>query len=157
MLGKLQPDQIEKVLAKNIVGRIGCHADDTTYVVPISYAYDGTFIYGRTKEGLKINIMRKNPHVCFEVDELKNMANWESVIAWGEFKELTEKEERSHALKHLTKRILPLISSETTHLHSLWPFLPETMESIEGVVFRIELKEKTGRFESSDGSMFDAT
>lgn len=75
MLGKLESKQIEKVLNNNIVGRIGCHADGTTYVVPISYAYDGTYIYGRTMEGMKVNIMRKNPNVCFEVDDMKNMAN----------------------------------------------------------------------------------
>jgi len=44
MFKKLGKTQIEKIISGNIVGRIGCHADGKTYVVPISYAYDGDYI-----------------------------------------------------------------------------------------------------------------
>ena len=53
MFGTLNPIEIESVLHGQIIGRIGCHIDNTTYVVPISYAYDGEFIYALTNEGLK--------------------------------------------------------------------------------------------------------
>ncbi|MDC1504172.1 pyridoxamine 5'-phosphate oxidase family protein [Winogradskyella sp.] len=86
MLGNLNSRQIEHVLQSLIIGRIGCHADNKTYVVPVTYAYDGTYVYGHTKEGLKIEMMRKNPSVCFEVDVMENMSNWRSVIAWGNLK-----------------------------------------------------------------------
>ncbi|MEO8347703.1 MAG: hypothetical protein ABI610_02235 [Acidobacteriota bacterium] len=39
MLGELTPVVIEKLLASEFTGRIGCHADGKTYVVPITYAY----------------------------------------------------------------------------------------------------------------------
>ena len=81
MFGSLDKQQIEQVLHHQLVGRIGCHDNGLTYVVPISYAYDGNFIYGHTSEGMKIRIMRKNPNVCFQVDEMENMGNWKSVIA----------------------------------------------------------------------------
>jgi len=61
MLGILETDQIEDLLGSQVVGRIGCHADDLTYVVPVSYAYDGSCIYAHSEEGMKIAIMRKNP------------------------------------------------------------------------------------------------
>lgn len=51
--------QIEHVLHSLIIGRIGCHTDNRTYVVPVTYAYNGKYICGHTKEGLKINMMRK--------------------------------------------------------------------------------------------------
>lgn len=86
MLAQLTKGQIESVLYSLIVGRLGCHADDTTYVVPITYAYDGNYVYGHTREGLKIDIMRKNPKVCFQVDATEDMGNWRSVIAWGNSK-----------------------------------------------------------------------
>ena len=80
--------EIEQLLQQQLVGRIGCHVDGLTYVVPVSYAYEGNYIYCHALEGMKINMMRKNPDVCFEVDNTKNLANWQSVIAWGSFEEL---------------------------------------------------------------------
>lgn len=152
MFGKLKPEEIEKVLKHEIIGRLGCHAEDITYVVPISYAYDGAYIYGHTFEGMKISMMRKNPKVCFQVDNMRNMANWKSVIAWGEYEELTEKEARNHALHQLNDRTLPVITSKTVQLTPQWPFPSKDLESIKGIVYRILLKEKTGRFESNTES-----
>jgi nitroimidazol reductase NimA-like FMN-containing flavoprotein (pyridoxamine 5'-phosphate oxidase superfamily) len=152
MLGKLNDIEKEEILKRQIVGRIGCHAAGVTYVVPVSYAYDGKDIYVHTYEGMKLEMMRVNPHVCFETDVLKDMANWQSVITWGEFEELTEPTERNKALQILLNRKLPLLSSITTHLSKDWPFSPDDLNKIEGTVFRIALKEKHGRFESSAAS-----
>lgn len=149
MLGKLTTPEIERLLTKEVVGRVGCTDGHMVYVVPISYAYDGEYIYCHTHEGLKVDIMRKNPVVCFEVDHLQNMANWESVVAHGRFEELIDRELRNHALHRLHGRVLPLVSSETTHLSKDWPFPPVDFDRIKGVTFRIRLEEKTGRFEKS--------
>jgi nitroimidazol reductase NimA-like FMN-containing flavoprotein (pyridoxamine 5'-phosphate oxidase superfamily) len=157
MLGKLSMSEIEELLHHQLIGRIGCHFEDTMYVVPISYAYDGHYIYCHTHEGMKIDLMRKNPRVCFEVDHMQNMANWQSVISWGEFEELNDEEERSNALHKLHERILPMIASETTHLSVDWPFTPTEINKIEGVTFRILLGEKTGRFEKTHIQAFYAS
>jgi nitroimidazol reductase NimA-like FMN-containing flavoprotein (pyridoxamine 5'-phosphate oxidase superfamily) len=149
MLGQLNKTEIEHLLVHQVVGRIGCHANGTTYVVPISYAYDGESVYCHTHEGLKTRIMGENKNVCFQVDQMQNMANWQSVISQGEYEEVTDKTEREKALKLLLNRILPLISSETVHLTPQWPFIPEDVNSIKGVVFRIRLLEKSGRYENN--------
>jgi len=154
MFGNLNKTQIEKVIAGNIIGRLGCYADGKTYVVPISYAYDGQYIYARTFEGLKISMMRKNPNVCFQIDEMENMANWKSVVAWGTFEELTNEEERNTGLKKLIARILPEISSETVKLSPEWPFPTDDYKKIEGIVFRIRVTEKSGRFERIDSPIY---
>ena len=154
MFGKLDNAQIEEVIAGNVIGRLGCHADGRTYVVPISYAYDGGFIYARSFEGLKISIMRKNPNVCFQIDEMENMANWKSVVTWGTFEELTKEEERNAGLQKLIARILPGISSETVKLSPQWPFPTDDYTKIEGIVFRIRLMERTGRFEMIDSPTY---
>jgi len=150
MFGNLDNDEIESILHNHILGRIGCHSNNTTYIVPISYAYDGEFIYALTREGLKVNIMRQNPEICFEVEDIADMGNWKTVICWGDYEELTEHEERRHALNLLHDRQLPHVTSATTKLSSTWPFRPDNMESIPGVVFRIRLGKKTGRFEKQD-------
>ena len=149
MFGKLKPTEIEQVLKAGVIGHLASHADDRTYIVPISYAYDGTYVYGHTHEGLKVNMMRKNPMVCFEVDDTRDMANWKSVIAWGDFEELPKGARRKKALRQLLNRQLPPNHSETVELSDEFPFMPEDTNTIEGVVFRIKLEEKTGRFESN--------
>lgn len=139
--------EIEKLLSKEVVGHIGCSNGEMVYVVPISYTYDGEYVYCHTHEGLKVQIMRQHPRVCFEVDRLNNMANWQSVVAHGNFEELTDPALRNDALKKLHERVLPMVSSETTHLSPDWPFPPLELAKIEGVTFRIRLEDKSGRFE----------
>ena len=41
MLGKLNEKQVEELLKSQLIGRIGCHANGVTYVVPVNYFYDG--------------------------------------------------------------------------------------------------------------------
>jgi uncharacterized protein len=152
MLGYLQPQQMDDVLKTGLVGRIGCHADGETYIVPISYAFDGSSILCHTHEGKKTAMMRKNPKVCFQVDDMKDMANWKSVLVQGSYEELAERNERKAAMQSLLNRYLPVISSVTTHLGEHWPFQPDDTGEIDGIVFRIAINEITGRFETSSQS-----
>lgn len=149
MLGELNTKQIEHVLHSLIIGRIGCHADNMTYVVPVTYAYDGTYVYGHTKEGMKIDMMRKNPMVCFEVDVIDTMSNWRSVIAWGKFEELKTPVERKNAMNILMDKVMPLMTGATTLSHSMSDSHQNPIEYMKGVVYRIELTHKTGRFEKT--------
>lgn len=141
MLGDLTKAEIEDLLRSEVVARIGCHSGGRTYVVPITYAYDGTGIVGHSGGGLKVQMMRENPEVCVEVDHVDDMANWRSVIAWGRYEELSGRAAVA-AIETLFTRLAPLITSETSvPTHGRRP-------AIEGVVvYRIHLHEKTGRFE----------
>lgn len=147
MIGELKDEEMEALLKQQIVGRIACSHGEFIYLVPMSYAYDGQYIYGRSFEGVKLDIMRKNPNICFEVDNVADMADWQSVIVWGKFEELKEPGEREKALRALVQRHLPLRSSITMHLGKAWPFSEHDLEDITGVVFRIVITKKTGRFE----------
>ncbi|WP_262707713.1 pyridoxamine 5'-phosphate oxidase family protein [Paraflavitalea soli] len=108
----------------------------------MSYAYDGTYTCCRADEGMKVAMMRSNPEICFEVDHFSNRTNWESVIAWGTYEELTEVEASKQALQKLVDRVLPLISSETVHLSPQWPFPAQDLKEIKGIVFRIRVKRR---------------
>jgi nitroimidazol reductase NimA-like FMN-containing flavoprotein (pyridoxamine 5'-phosphate oxidase superfamily) len=157
MFGEMKKEEIEALLESQIVGRLACCVDSDPYIVPMSYAYDGEYIYGHSNEGTKIQIMRKNPKICFQVDKMENMANWQSVIVWGEYEELTSATERNLALKILMERVLPIVSSETVHLSPHWPFPPQQIGSIKGIVFRIKIEKMTGRFEKSDVDTYFAS
>ena len=147
MFGHLSEDAIEDLLHQQFIGRIGCNYNDVTYVVPIGYAYDGKYVYAHAEEGMKINMMRENPHVCFEVDTIENIGNWKSVIGWGDYEELADEMERAFAINILLNRGIPKGASKTSYLAPEWPFHSKTTTDIEGIVFRIKLNIKTGRFE----------
>jgi nitroimidazol reductase NimA-like FMN-containing flavoprotein (pyridoxamine 5'-phosphate oxidase superfamily) len=149
MLGVLSDEQIDQVLRSEVVGRIGCHDAGRPYVVPITYAYDGIAIYGHSTEGQKLHMMRANPYVCFEVEQVDDLANWRSVIAWGEFEQLNGDEEQ-RALQLLVNRLMPLLTSATAHpgagVHAAEGHAHDTTGQ-RPVLYRILLNEKTGRFE----------
>lgn len=154
MFGKLNEAECDQLLSRQLVGRIGCHANDHTYVVPVSYAYDGAYVYVHSFEGKKMDMMRKNKNVCFQVEDTRNFASWQSVICQGEFEELRSLEEKRHAQKVLNERILPMLTSETMRITEQWPFPAGDDEKLSGLYIRIRIKEKTGRFEKSDRPAF---
>lgn len=142
MLGTLEPEQIDRIFHTESVGRIGVHAEGRTYVVPITYVYDGDNVYGHSAVGLKIRMMRAAPDVCFEVDQIDDLANWRSVIAWGRYEELLG-DLATAAMNLLRSRLAPLTSSATVGPAGH----PVGQAGLAGVAFRIRLAERTGRFE----------
>jgi nitroimidazol reductase NimA-like FMN-containing flavoprotein (pyridoxamine 5'-phosphate oxidase superfamily) len=149
MMGQLNNDEIESLLHQSVLGRIAFGDGKRIYIVPISYAYDNGYIYCHTHEGEKTAILRKNTAVCFEVERLENLANWQTVIAHGDFQELTDPALRLDALQKLDARRLPFITSQTTRLTEDSPFASDALNQLPGVTFRIALNSKTGRFEKA--------
>jgi uncharacterized protein len=135
--------QIDQVLLAEVVGRIGCHADGKTYVVPIAFVYDGQHIYGHTGDGMKLRMLRANPDVCFEVDHVESLTSWQSVIAWGRFEEL-HGAEADQAVRLLAERIRPLVGDGERQLADA-SARGETTDEQWPVVYRIRLTERTGR------------
>jgi len=149
MFGELTQDQIDQVLRSGMIGRIGSYVDGRTYIVPVNYAYDGEYIYGRTINGLKLQMMRTNPEVCFQVDHIKNLSNWQSVITWGAFEELAG-EEAADAIHLLAQRLIILIASgQSLHEITSHEIHAAYTPQQKIAVYRIRLTEKTGRFETT--------
>lgn len=146
MLGELKQDQIDRILHAQSIGRIGCHIEGKTYIVPVTYVYDNGNVYGHSTDGMKLHMMRVNPEICFQVDQIKNLADWQSVVAWGTFEEL-HGEESAEAMRLLTQRLTMLIASGRS-LHELQSQSSVSSQNI--IVYRIHLTEKTGRFEIMD-------
>lgn len=150
MLGKLTEGQIDSVLHRQAVCRIGCSANGKIYVVPVTYAYDGKYLYCHSKEGLKIRLMRKNPSVCVEVDSIDNMMNWRSVILWGKYEELTQEVAQKKAMRILTDKLMPFMTSESLG-HMDTTQAPHVVEKhAKAIVFRIKVEDMTGMFEKGN-------
>ncbi len=149
MLGELSEKQIIDVLQSQFMGRIGCSAKGKPYIVPIGYTYQELYILARSKEGMKIEMMRENKDVCFQVDIVENMVNWRSVILWGTYEEITEEAEIQKATDIIMDKMAPIITSETLK-PKVQPMAPINVEKEKkAIVFRIKIAKKTGRYEKS--------
>jgi nitroimidazol reductase NimA-like FMN-containing flavoprotein (pyridoxamine 5'-phosphate oxidase superfamily) len=150
MIDDLKPAEIEEFLHSELVARIGCHADGNTYVVPITYAYDGEGIIGHSVDGMKVRMMRENPKVCIEIDRMENPSTWQSVIAWGDYEELSG-DDAKQAMGVLMNRFASLMTSETSQpsdpAHGLDQATIARGERPQAIIYRIRLTAKTGRFE----------
>ncbi len=149
MLGKLNIEEIEDLLQNNNMGHIGCSSGRKTYVVPVNYVYDGKSIIAHSVEGMKIKMMRTNPNVCFEIDEVTSNTNWKSVIAWGTYQEITGERERLDAMKIFVGKMMKLKISSTAHPPEMTEQrMHDQHGSVKPVIYRILLDEKTGRYET---------
>ncbi len=81
----LERSEAEKMLARNHVGRIAFSFHDRLNIEPIHYVFDNEWLYGRTSYGEKLLVIEHHPWVAFEVDEVKDLFNWRSVVVKGAF------------------------------------------------------------------------
>lgn len=102
--------------------RLGFNDNGKVYIVPMNFGYSEElsgstitrkFYFHSAKEGRKIDLMKSNPNVGFELDcgyELKTgktaydyTALFKSIIGEGKIKIITQKDEKLQALKLLMK------------------------------------------------------
>ena len=61
--------EIESVLSQARICRIGFSQNNKPYIVPMNFGYkDGYLFFHCAQEGMKIDIIKQNNNVCFEVD-----------------------------------------------------------------------------------------
>jgi nitroimidazol reductase NimA-like FMN-containing flavoprotein (pyridoxamine 5'-phosphate oxidase superfamily) len=133
MVGQLCQQEIEAVLQRRSIGRIGYYLGDSPSIVPVTYAYDKLYVYVASGPGQKIDSMRARPDVCFQVDEVNGAGIWRTVIADGTYEELTSECDRCAALTRLNRVLAMQIPCALVDSDSV-------------IVFRIRLLETTGRF-----------
>lgn len=139
--------ECERLLEAQYYGHLGCCDGDEPYVVPITYAYRDGYIYGYTHEGRKIEIVRRNPKVCVQIENVKNENEWESVICWGMFEEITDPNTiRKAKLLLAEERGKFVLSGKEVPVS---PLIADTRASHEEstVVYRIKPTRMTGKAE----------
>ncbi|MEE8318878.1 MAG: pyridoxamine 5'-phosphate oxidase family protein [Dehalococcoidales bacterium] len=110
--------EIEQVIAGADICRIGFVDGDEPYIVPVSFGYEENAIYFHSAlEGRKINLIRRNGKVCFELDtdvvivKSDNACDWgtkyRSVIGTGYVKLLESDDEKINGLKVIMKHYSP--------------------------------------------------
>lgn len=130
--------EVDELLREQVVGRVGCHAEGVTYVVPVIYAYDGDCIHVASIEGQKVRMMHANPAVCFEVDEYRAPGIWRSAIVQGAYEE-SDEDEAARSLALLAERFAGGSGTPPAARR------PEASGGRATVCFRIRVREATGR------------
>jgi nitroimidazol reductase NimA-like FMN-containing flavoprotein (pyridoxamine 5'-phosphate oxidase superfamily) len=100
----MSPREIDQFLTCGRVGRLGMILPEGgPYIVPVGYGYGGGKIYFHTcSDGLKMEILRANPDVCFEVDEsISDCSLAKSVIIFGRAEIIADKKEMIPYLEKL--------------------------------------------------------
>src|SRR5215470_2937350 len=113
MICEIGERESRELLREQTLGRLGCADDIEPYVIPVNYHFDGENIYVHSTQGKKIEIMRSNPRICLQVDEIKDTFNWRSVIAFGWFEEVEDPNERDRKLTEMFKRLPHLTPVES--------------------------------------------
>jgi len=76
--------EIEAVIKKSTVCRIGISDNNIPYIVPMCFGYLENMIYVHSSfKGKKIDILQKNQNVCFEFDIDTEIIEGESACAWS--------------------------------------------------------------------------
>ncbi len=75
---------IKDVISRSTVCRLGMVDEDKPYIVPLCFGYDGQnlYVHSATK-GRKIDVLKKNPNVCFEIDLIAEAIPSENACDWG--------------------------------------------------------------------------
>jgi nitroimidazol reductase NimA-like FMN-containing flavoprotein (pyridoxamine 5'-phosphate oxidase superfamily) len=134
MISEIGYRESRELLREQNIGRLGCCSEGMPYVIPVNYFFDGEDIYIHSMPGRKIQVMRANPHVCLQVDEIEDTFNWLSVIAFGLFEEVYDTTERD--------RILAAMFQRLPHMTPVESIVRDSMSEV--IVFRIRVERITG-------------
>jgi nitroimidazol reductase NimA-like FMN-containing flavoprotein (pyridoxamine 5'-phosphate oxidase superfamily) len=141
-LRELSSREIDAVLNEGSHAHLGCRRGNEIYVVPVTYARDGDYLYSHSRRGKKIEMMRSHPHVCIQVEDVKSLFKWRSVVVHAKFEELEELE-AARGMRLLMLRIL-----ELERARGLTPLEIETSAILsKAVIYRFRIEEATGRSE----------
>jgi nitroimidazol reductase NimA-like FMN-containing flavoprotein (pyridoxamine 5'-phosphate oxidase superfamily) len=75
--------EIEEMLKSHRYGRLAFSFRDRVDIEPIHYVYEEGWLYGRTGPGTKLTVLAHHPWVAFEIDEVRGLHEWRSVVVKG--------------------------------------------------------------------------
>jgi len=154
MTGSLNRTQIDEVLDRQTIGRIGFHSGGRIRITPVTYAYDEKRIYWVVPEDIDPDTLNDQEEVCFEVELMSGMGNWKYVTAWGACRPLEGREELKHALSLLAKHFRGELTPGVGRLNDEWPFPAQSPlpGRAEIRVVRLDLREGHVETFESEGS-----
>lgn len=106
--------ELESIIGAATVCRLAMSENNRPYIVPLCFGYkDGTLYFHSAGEGKKLDVLRANNYVCFEMDidhELvraylpcESEIKYRSVIGFGQASFVNGAEEKRMALNTITR------------------------------------------------------
>lgn len=107
--------ELEALIQRAQICRIGLSENDNPYIVPMHFGYrDNCLFFHCAKDGKKMEIIRDNPKVCFEMDidheitkpeerPCRWSAKYRSIIGFGTALLIEDLHEKSAALNVITE------------------------------------------------------
>jgi len=106
---------LQEILQGAVICRIAMMDGDRPYILPVNYGYsDGCLFIHSAPEGKKIDLLRKNRQVCFEVEDRPEIIKGEracdwttryrSVVGYGEVEILTDEAAKRRGLEVIMAR-----------------------------------------------------
>lgn len=138
IIRELERDACIELLARNQVGRMAFSFHDRIDIQPLHYVYDDGWLYGRTSVGSKLETLEHHQWVAFEVDEIRAVFDWTSVVVHGAFRPIdpfgTRREQKiaDHAVA-----LLRGIVADTLTANDPVP--------LRTILFRVSVDEVSGR------------
>jgi nitroimidazol reductase NimA-like FMN-containing flavoprotein (pyridoxamine 5'-phosphate oxidase superfamily) len=101
---------LEQILSGALICRVAMLDDDLPYIVPVNYGYRDRCIYIHSApEGKKIDLLKQNKRICFEVEDTLEITKgnracdwttrYRSVVGYGTVEVLSDKKSKQQGLE----------------------------------------------------------
>ncbi|MBU0986996.1 MAG: pyridoxamine 5'-phosphate oxidase family protein [Proteobacteria bacterium] len=135
---------IDDIISRSKVCKLAMCASNQPYLVPLCFGYkDNTLYFHSAPEGKKIDILKKNPNVCFEFEILTQVIQsarackwgmkYRSVIGYGQASFITEQD-----LKRLAFDIIMNHYTDES-------FSYDEASLKTAIIIKVEIKSMTGK------------
>ena len=139
---------IDGIIRRCRVCRLAMSDDDQPYIVPLNFGYDGHFLYFHAApEGRKIDIIKRNNRVGFEVDILHDIVTAEQACKWGAKYESVMGSGTAEIVDDLEAKKEALEWIMRQYGNGVWDFKEEILKKT--VVLRVRILEITGKARKS--------
>src|ERR1035437_62511 len=109
-------EEMEDIIKKAIICRLGLSNNDQPYIVPLNFGYENNELHFHcAKAGKKIDMIKKNKNVCFEIETDTELIkgehacidwkmHYKSVIGFGKASIVDVDEEKRRSLDIIMKQ-----------------------------------------------------
>lgn len=138
-------NEIEEIIRRSQVCHIALCNEGKPYIVPMNFGYRDRCLYlHAAHEGLKMDIIKKNPNVCFEMDVdtvlvpgeigCKWTMHYKSIVGSGVAEIITDTKEKSDALDIIMDQYCG---------GQKFDFLPKVLDMMS--IIKVPVDELTGK------------
>src|SRR3982751_6168755 len=96
---EMRDGEVFHLLKRMGYGHLACAREGQPYVIPIYYVYADGEIFIYTTAGMKSEVIKANPKICLQVEEILTDGSWSSVVVTGEAYQIEDRVEREKAVE----------------------------------------------------------